>query len=259
MCRQPAGQHLLQAGFVQHAAYVGAQGDPHLRKVLGGAVIRRFVRAQSPNFRQWAVDRPDDVSHTDPARLPGEAVAAVRTADAAHQAGAPQLGEDRLDELAGQVLAGDEHLGFTRSGSRAANSNNARTAYSLFAEMSTATSSHHRCILDRRKRALSGVREPRRASRVRGSRVGLSTGQLSTGGAARDLQLHAGLEADSGEPVDLGTHRAVPGLVQQFQVVRTHEATGEVGDRSEEAHDEVVGRMIVELGRRADLLDSGRG
>ena len=45
------------------------------------------------------------------------------------------------------------------------------------------------------------------------------------------------------------------GLVDQLDVVRAHEAPAEPVDRADEAHDEGVGGLLVDLARRADLLD----
>src|ERR671931_145360 len=50
--------------------------------------------------------------------------------------------------------------------------------------------------------------------------------------------------------------RAVARLAQDVDVVRAHEPVGQVAHRPEELHDEAVGRVVVELARRADLLDT---
>ena len=46
---------------------------------------------------------------------------------------------------------------------------------------------------------------------------------------------------------------------EQLEVVRSHQPAAELGDRAEEAHHEVVRRLVVELVGRADLLDLAVG
>ena len=72
--------------------------------------------------------------------VPGQGVAAARPPGALHQAAATQVGHDRLEELAGQVLGSGEAS--RRSPGRtlhwaSARASMARTAYSVRAEMST--------------------------------------------------------------------------------------------------------------------------
>ncbi len=49
---------------------------------------------------------------------------------------------------------------------------------------------------------------------------------------------------------------SVEGIDADLQVVRPDVAVAEPVDRADEAHHELVGRMLVELARRALLLDA---
>src|SRR5919198_1062536 len=65
------------------------------------------------------------------------------------------------------------------------------------------------------------------------------------------------LAAVRGEaPEDVSYARAAAPLQGRWVVVRAHEPVGQVADRPEELHDEAVGRVVIELARRADLLDT---
>src|SRR3954447_5650043 len=76
------------------------------------------------------------------------------------------------------------------------------------------------------------------------------------GGGADDPDLDAHLETHSGHPGD-PTFPGPAGIaVAQVDVVRAHEVPGQGRDRPEEAHDEGVGGLVVELGGRTDLLDA---
>jgi hypothetical protein len=67
----------------------------------------------------------------------------------------------------------------------------------------------------------------------------------------------AHLEADPGEPQDVGRRTAGEvGRARDLDVVRTEPDLAELGDLTEEAHDEVVRRRVVERVRRTDLLDA---
>ncbi len=90
-------------------------------------------------------------------------------------------------------------------------------------------------------------------------RLGLAAGDLHRdAGPVGEHQLDPHLEAEVHDARDHRLERPVARLGRDAQVVRAHEPAAERRDRAEEAHHEVVGGALVELTRRADLLDAGR-
>ena len=77
-------------------------------------------------------------------------------------------------------------------------------------------------------------------------------------GAVGELELGADLEAQVDDAVDHRLEGAVARLGGHAQVVGAHEVVADPGDGAEEAHDEAVGRALVELARGALLLDAAR-
>ena len=78
--------------------------------------------------------------------------------------------------------------------------------------------------------------------------------------AVGEHEVHADLEAQVRDPRRPSPPRAPSrASTREVQVVRAHELAAELGDRPEEAHHEVARRPLVELARRADLLDRARG
>ena len=63
------------------------------------------------------------------------------------------------------------------------------------------------------------------------------------------------LEADAVEALDSARIRIAEWVSLDLQIMRAYQVAIECGHRPEEAHDELRSRMIVELVRRADLLD----
>src|SRR4051812_14423382 len=66
--------------------------------------------------------------------------------------------------------------------------------------------------------------------------------------AVGERQLDADLEAESNDPVDHGLLGAGLGIGEQLKVVRTYEPVAQARDGTDEVHDEVVRRLVVELG-----------
>src|SRR6266536_5155208 len=108
--RQLAGEHVLQAGLVQHPAQRGPHRHPDGRQLRRDADVGRLVGPQPAHLGQWPVDGTDHLPQRDVARRPGQRVPALGTALAAHQPGPAQLPQDRLDELARQLLLADDHV-----------------------------------------------------------------------------------------------------------------------------------------------------
>jgi len=69
------------------------------------------LRPLAGDAEQLSVDRTDDVGERDLRGRPGQPEPAVRPALAAHDVAAPQVGQDRLEVLAGDVLRARELLG----------------------------------------------------------------------------------------------------------------------------------------------------
>ncbi len=85
--------------------------------------------------------------------------------------------------------------------------------------------------------------------------VGLLAGDLRPDRrAVAEREVDAHLEAEARHALDHRLQGLAVGLVDQHDVVRAHEALADLGDRADEAHDEGVGGLLVDLGRRADLL-----
>src|SRR6478736_691074 len=66
-------------------------------------------------------------------------------------------------------------------------------------------------------------------------------------------QLDADLEAEVGDALDLALLGGAVGLEQDLDVVRANEVVTELVDLADEAHHELVRRLLVELDRIADL------
>ena len=86
------------------------------------------------------------------------------------------------------------------------------------------------------------------------------------GGLARDLgrderavgeqELDAHLEAEVDDALDHRLAVVVAGLEREVDVVRTHELVADGRHRADEAHHELVRRVVVDLARIARLLDA---
>ena len=76
-----------------------------------------------------------------------------------------------------------------------------------------------------------------------------------SGAAVAEGELHPHLGAQRHHAFDDALHGAGVGIAQQVEVVRAMHLAVELGDRADEAHHEVVGRLVVDLERGADLLD----
>src|SRR3954464_1186779 len=88
--------------------------------------------------------------------------------------------------------------------------------------------------------------------------LGLLLGQLRgqvLAVLADELDAHLEAEVDDALDHRLGAALAL-GLEQQLDVVRADERIAEPVDRPDEAHHELVGRLLVEVARRTDLLDA---
>ena len=77
--------------------------------------------------------------------------------------------------------------------------------------------------------------------------------------AVGEQQLDAHLEAEVHDALDHRLGVVVRGLEREVDVVRPHELVVERRDRADEAHHELVGRVVVDLARIARLLDLARG
>jgi hypothetical protein len=100
-----------QRHALQHGTLVGAQRDPHPLQRLGGTGIDHVLRPLTAHAEQLPVDGADDVRERDLRGRPGQPEAALGAALAAYDVAAPQVGQDRLEELAGDVLRLSELLG----------------------------------------------------------------------------------------------------------------------------------------------------
>jgi hypothetical protein len=108
--RQLARDDVRQRDGLEHRPLVRAQRDPHPLQRLGRAGVGDILRPLATHAEQLPVDRPDDIRERDLVRGPRQPETAVRAALAAHQAAAPQVRQDRLEELAGNVLREGELL-----------------------------------------------------------------------------------------------------------------------------------------------------
>ncbi len=68
-------------------------------------------------------------------------------------------------------------------------------------------------------------------------------------------ELDAHLEAEVDDALDRAGRRLPVRLDPQLEVVRAHERLAEAVHRADEAHHELVRRVLVEVARAADLLD----
>ena len=109
--RQLPRDDIGQRDSLKDRALVRAQRDPYPLQRLGRARVADVLRPLPAHAEKLTVDRPDDVRERDLVRRPGQPESAVRAALAAHQAAAPQVRQDRLEELAGNVLSLGELLG----------------------------------------------------------------------------------------------------------------------------------------------------
>src|SRR6266540_5734700 len=87
---------------------------------------------------------------------------------------------------------------------------------------------------------------------------GGAAGELGPGFAVGGVQLDADLEAEADDSGD-GGGGAEGRVVADFDVVGAHEVAVDLGDGAEEAHDELVGGVFVELVRVAGLFDLAVG
>ncbi len=60
------------------------------------------------------------------------------------------------------------------------------------------------------------------------------------------------------DPVDHHLARRAVGLERDLEIVRSHERVSELVRLADERHHELVGRLLVDVARRADLLDLPR-
>ncbi len=80
------------------------------RRVRGGSVVHGVFGAQPPHRGERPVDGAQHLPDADLRRWAGKDVAAVDTAQPAHQVGAAQVGQDRFEELARHGLVVGERL-----------------------------------------------------------------------------------------------------------------------------------------------------
>src|SRR4051812_5210121 len=73
--------------------------------------------------------------------------------------------------------------------------------------------------------------------------------------AGAGLEVHADLEAEVDDALDLHLLRALGRQDQDVEVVRSHVRLAQLRDGPDELHDELVRRRVVQLARGADLLD----
>ena len=100
--------------MLDDAAHGGADGDPDVLEVLGGARVLDVLGRLAAHRRQRPLDGADDVGQGDLLGRLGEPVAAVRAALAAHEPGVAQVGEDVLEELRGDRLGGGQRVALDR-------------------------------------------------------------------------------------------------------------------------------------------------
>jgi hypothetical protein len=90
---------------LENRPLVGAQRDPHPLQWLGRSRVCHVLRPLAADAEQLAVDRADDIGQRDLRGRPGQPEPAVRPALAAHDVAAPQVGQDRPEELAWMFCA----------------------------------------------------------------------------------------------------------------------------------------------------------
>ena len=89
--------------------------------------------------------------------------------------------------------------------------------------------------------------------------VEVASGELHVGvGPVVEMDLDADLEAELGDPFDHARPGAVDGAVVMTRSCGRTQSPSWQRRRTEEGRDELVGRVVVALGRRADLLEACR-
>ena len=97
--RQVAGGEVGERDVLDDAAHAGADGDPDVLQVLGGAEVLDVLGRLAADAGQRALDGADDVGEGDLLGRLGEPVAAVGAALGADEPGVAEVGEDVLEEL----------------------------------------------------------------------------------------------------------------------------------------------------------------
>src|ERR1017187_3829369 len=95
----------------QDGAFVGSQCDPDALQRFSRPDVADVLRALATDPDQLAVDGPDDVGERDVLGRPGQPETALRAPLAAYQACPAQLGKDRFEELARDLLCPGQLLG----------------------------------------------------------------------------------------------------------------------------------------------------
>ena len=106
--------HVGQGDLLQHRAQAGADGDPDLLEVLGGAVVTGGLGTVATHLGQRAVQRADHVGDGDGVGVAGEPVTALGAPLAGHHPGPAEIGQDRPEEPRGQALLAGQVLGRLR-------------------------------------------------------------------------------------------------------------------------------------------------
>src|SRR5215212_184183 len=102
-------------GF-EHGTQVGADRDPDLLQVLGGAGVLDHLGPLAPDVGQRSLYGADDGGQRDLLGRHGEPVAARGTTPGTHEAGAFQVVEDVLHELLGDALGLGDPVPFYGAG-----------------------------------------------------------------------------------------------------------------------------------------------
>ena len=102
---------IYRNGAANGAHQVGRDVTRMLQEGFGHAGVGHVLRALAPDAEQLPVDGPDDVGQRDLLGRPGQPEAAVGTALAADEPGPPQLGQDRFQELARNLLSTGKLIG----------------------------------------------------------------------------------------------------------------------------------------------------
>ena len=113
--RQLARREVGERDVLDHRAHAGADRDPDVLQVLGGAGVLDVLRRLAADAGQRALDGADDVGERDVLGRLGEPVAAVGAALGADEPGVAEVGEDVLEELVGDRLGGRQRVALDRA------------------------------------------------------------------------------------------------------------------------------------------------
>lgn len=102
---------MLDRHRLEDLAEAGTRGDPHMLQDHRGVVVAHGLWTQPVDTHQWSVDGANHVGHADLLGVPREPPPARLPTLAHHQAGATQVGEDRLQEPVRDVLQPAQLLG----------------------------------------------------------------------------------------------------------------------------------------------------